>query len=804
MADGQLIFQRGADGVSFGPRVMQGAQGAGPNQEDHDKNIAARMDQKSLDAISDMITENIAFDEESQDGLDEIVTEIYDLYGLGPDGEADSNNGTDDRSGHPLMLTAHLRFMSKALSAMLPSDDMAVRTIPAIDFDQIQDEKQREEMRERVTDAERRVQEFYTEYLFHELPSYEEDTDQILHQMGLIGGGLRKIVVDRTRQVTPVMPEYVDPGSLIVAYDTKNFRVGRYTHRIDMRTGDLIRRVRGGIYRPVRMNDQGEPDISAITRASDRIYGYEGGLQATGTQRIYESYLDLILDHDPHPQGFPRPYIVTVHEESREILAIQRNWDRSDPDERWLEHFVSYIYHPGKNALRGVGLGQILMQTTKALRKAQRRGLEAAYLQNHPSGFKLAGVTIRDGGDEIKHGEFVDVESVTGDINQALMLHPFQGTSPALITLSEKMEANGRELGGIASIDFAQLMKAGVAAGPAMAAFEESTEFQTAVHRRLYKAHRKELEIIHDRMRVVNGNKVILFGRNKKLHPEDLQLVDILPYMRPGQASKQKSIMEAQAVWELASSGQDFLNRRKAGEQYLRAIGSPDIDELLLPDPEEQEIMPADPLTEYSMTLAGQPIRAGLPQNHQAHIDAHTAQLKMLQVSSLPVEKGDMVSAVLSSHIAEHMGMQLLVEATSIAGIPLEQIGPNMSPEVEAQLAPAIAQAVMQLEEIRRPPEPGGDKVATESIKAAAASERENIKLTGKQLELSHKERQEEMKRRHEREMAELQHQHDLELQGRKDDSAMDREIEDNTAAITIAKLKGAGKSAGAEAGANS
>lgn len=802
MADGDLIFSRDEDGVSFSPRVMQGAPVPEQGQK-HDLNIATLMNQSSLDAVSDMITENIAFDEEGQEGVNDIVEEIYDLYAMGPEAEGDTDDSYQDTSSHDLMKTAHLRFMSKALSAMLPSDDMAIRTEPAIDFLQIRDEKKREEMQAQVTEAEERVREFYTDYLFHELPSYEEDTDQILHQMGLLGCGLRKIVVDRSRQVTPVMPELVDQGSLIVSYDTKNFRVGRYTHKIDMKTGDLIRRIRSGIYRPVRMTDQGEPDISAIMRASDKIYGYNGGLQATGTHRVYEAYMDLFLEHDPHPQGYPRPYIVTIHNETREILAIQRNWDAADPDERWLEHFVAYLYHPGKNAVSGVGLGQILMQTTRALRKAQRRGLEAAYLQNHPSGFKLSNLNIRESDTTIRYGEFVDVDAPTGDIHQAIMLHPFQGPSPGLMTLAEKMEERGRELGGIASIDFSQLMKAGIAAGPAMAAFEESTEFQTAVHRRLYKAHRKELEIIHDRMRIVRGNQVIQFGSNKTLHPQDLQMVNILPYMRPGQASKQKVIMEAHAVWDAAKESPDLLNKRKAAEQYLRALGSPAIDDLLIPDPEEEEIQPMDPLTEYSMTLAGKPIRAGMHQNHQAHIDTHVAQLKMLQVSGLPVEQGDLVSSVLSSHIAEHMGMQVMVEAAAIAGIPLEQIGPQMPPEMEVQLAPAIAQAVMQLEQMRRPPEPGGDKVATESIKAAAASERENIKAGVKQLELQSKSKDEEMKRRHEREMAELQHQHDLELQGRKDDAAMDREVEDNAAALQVAKIRGGSKNAGTRADAN-
>ena len=60
------------------------------------------------------------------------------------------------------------------------------------------------------------------------------------------------------------------------------------------------------------------------------------------------------------------------------------------------------------------------------------------------------------------------------------------------------------------------------------------------------------------------------------------------------------------------------------------------------------------------------------------------------------------------------------------------------------------------------------------------------------------------MKQSHEKEMAELKASHEKELQEMKDQAAMDREIEDNTAAITIAKLKGSGRTAGTSSGAKS
>lgn len=226
---------------------------------------------------------------------------------------------------------------------------------------------------------------------------------------------------------------------------------------------------------------------------------------------------------------------------------------------------------------------------------------------------------------------------------------------------------------------------------------------------------------------------------------------------------------------------------------------------MILPDPQDEEILPADPVTEYTSALAGIPIKAGVSQNHAAHIEAHTIQMRMVQNSSLPVEKGQAVMAVLSAHIAEHMGLQVLVDVATRLNLPLEAMGPDMPPDIEAQLAPAIATAMAELEALRVPPDPAA---SIEQIKQQGAERRELIKAQsqaardqaaqdGKMVETL-------LRQEHDREMAEIKARHAREIQDIKDAAAMDREIEDNTAAIKVARLRHSGKSAGADAGANS
>lgn len=763
-----------------------------PNKDalPHFGNLTETLDNNTLDSICTMLTENISYDENGRSGWAEIATDAYKLLGVGPESSPD-NDEDGDTSDHPLMLTALTRFQSKAYAALLPAADRVVRAVPSVDLDDIEDPDEREQVQQEATEAGARVERFYRHYLFTKVSGYETDTDQILHDCAMRGIGLRKIFVDRTRKNTPVRPEYVNPSDLIISYDAKSFRCGRITHRIDMPTAELVRMLRSGQYRTVRALSPEAPEKDPVIAQIDHLLGTaDGGLRQDETHRIYEVHCDLHLTEDPHPMDLSRPYIVTIHATSQEVLSVVRNWEPDDPDEDRIEHFIGYPFSPGKNSTMPMGLGHILSNITRALRDAQRAGLDAAYLQNHPSGFKLSSFKLRDDATRIRSGEFVDVDSPTDDIRKALMVQIFQGPSPGLMALAEKMEANGKELGGMATIDFAQMMKAGIAAGPAMAAYEESETFQTAVHRRLYKAMETELRLIHTRMREVHGNGAILYGTSGRLRPGDLLKVDILPAMEPGEVSKQKTILRAQALWDMSKEQPDIVNPRKAAVKFLRALGEPNIDDIIVPDPEEDVPDPMDPITEYGMILKGSAVRAGLAQNHQAHIDTHAAQMKMLGTSQLPVEQGQAAMAAISAHIAEHMALQVLVEVATSVGVPPQMFMEGIPPELEAEIAPQIAQAMQQLEARRAEmtnPDDGGD-----SAKLAV----EQMKQAGQQQQLT-------LKQRHEVEMAEMKHRHAMEQQSLKDANAMEREEADNEAALEIAAMKGNTKS-NATAGARS
>jgi hypothetical protein len=773
MPDGNITIQYDDEGniILDTPAPTPAVRPTGP----HFSDLSVGIDEGALNTMATTLTEMISNDERSRHEWEEINAEAWELLGVGPEAEPDEpdEDGSSDTSNSTLLLQGLTRFMSKSMSSLMPSHDEVVNYDLAFDPETIEDKEERRQAVQRAHEAGRRVQRYYTDYFLRRLPSYVEDTEQLLMEMGLNGVGIRKIFTDTTRQ-PKVQAAFVPAANIIISYDAKNFRTGRITHRMDMPTPDLIRMIQSGQYRPVGSLVDGDvPQKDKVLEQKDRIVGLSRSyMEGSETHRLYEIHCELFLEQDPHPLGLARPYIVTIHARSMEVLSVVRNWRPNDPTEQRIEHFVGYLYFPGKSAVYGMGLGHLLANTTRALRTAQRRGLEAAYLQNHPSGFKLSNFKVRDDTTKIRSGEFIDVDSPTGDIRSALMMHPFQGPSQGLMALAQQIESNGKQLGGLATQDLDNLMKAGMAAAPAMAAYEENTEFQSSIHARLYRANATELSLIHHRMKEVYGNASVPFGENEMLLPGDLLMVNIKPKMRPGQASKAKAVMEAQATLEISSKMPDIVNRRQAAIEFLRALGKPNLDDLLLPDPNEEPPPPMDPASEYSRVMNGAPIRAGIAQNHMAHITAHSAQMMGMQTSQIPVQQGEAMMAVLAAHIAEHYAMDMLQKVSAATGIPPEMFQQGLPPELENQIAPQIAAVIQQIEAERAPKDgQKNDRIVVEQMKQVAATERET------------------MKQKHDREMAELKGRQALELQRQKDEAAMERAQQDDDTAIEIASM---------------
>jgi hypothetical protein len=132
-------------------------------------------------------------------------------------------------------------------------------------------------------------------------------------------------------------------------------------------------------------------------------------------------------------------------------------------------------------------------------------------------------------------------------------------------------------------------------------------------------------------------------------------------------------------------------NLREAYRRVYEALGTQDIDQLLLP---QERPMPKDPATENMEALYQKPLRAFPDQDHDAHINAHRAFMSTRMVQINPA-----VYTALQAHISEHVSMKAQGEVgAAIANDPNMQQMLQTDPQgAQVQIAAMIANRVAQL-----------------------------------------------------------------------------------------------------------
>ena len=126
------------------------------------------------------------------------------------------------------------------------------------------------------------------------------------------------------------------------------------------------------------------------------------------------------MGQDGEPTGIKLPYVVTLEENSREVLSIKRNYEIGDLQRKKIEYFVHFKFLPGLG-FYGFGLIHMIGGLSRTATAALRQLLDAGTLSNLPAGFKQRGIRIRDDAQSIQPGEFRDVDAPGGNIRDSFM-----------------------------------------------------------------------------------------------------------------------------------------------------------------------------------------------------------------------------------------------------------------------------------------------------------------------------------------------------------------------------------------------
>jgi hypothetical protein len=163
-----------------------------------------------------------------------------------------------------------------------------------------------------------------------------------------------------------------------------------------------------------------------------------------------------------------------------------------------------------------------------------------------------------------------------------------------------------------------------------------------------------------------------------------------------------QKVVQYQAALQLAQTAPQIYDLPVLHRQMLDVLGIRNYQKLV---PVQEDMKPRDPVTENQNILTNKPVKAFLYQDHKAHIAVHMAAAQdphIMQLVGQNPQMAQAISAALSAHVAEHLGMEYRKQMEMSMGQPLPAYKEDedeimMSPEMEVKVSQMAAQASQQL-----------------------------------------------------------------------------------------------------------
>jgi hypothetical protein len=532
------------------------------------------------------------------------------------------------------------------------------------------------------------------------MPEYRPETERMLWGLGLSGNAFKKVYYDPSLERQVAM--FVPAEDIVVPYGASDLQSSpRVTHVMRKTENELRKLQVAGFYRDI---DLGEPN-NVLDEVEKKIAEKLGFRASTDDRyKILEMHVNLDLpgyedkDDDGEPTGIALPYVVTIEKGTSNILSIRRNWDPSDDTCQKRQHFVHYGYIPGFGFYY-FGLIHLIGAYAKSGTSILRQLVDAGTLSNLPGGFKTRGLRVKGDDTPISPGEFRDVDVPSGTMKDNIMTLPYKEPSQTLMTLLNGIIEEGRRFANTADLQISD-MSANAPVGTTLAILERTLKVMSAVQARIHYSLKQELKLLKKIIAEYTPEEYSYEPDegSRLAKKSDYDNVDVIPVSDPNASTMAQKIVQYQAVMQLAQASPTLFNMPLLYRQMLDVLGIKNAQKLV---PMDEDQKPTDPVSENQNVLMMKPVKAFAYQDHEAHIKVHMSAMQDPKIMQLlqnnPMAQG--MQQAMQAHISEHLGFQYRIQIEQKLGMSLppqkDEAGDdiNMDPQVEAMLAPLLADA---------------------------------------------------------------------------------------------------------------
>jgi len=648
---------------------------------DHDANLAEVLDDSVLGSLSSDLQSKVREDMESRSDWEEAIAKGLNLLGINYEDRSDPFLGASGVT-HPLLSEATTQFQSQAYKEMLPSGGPVKTQILGVPTKQTEDQAQR-------------VKDFMNYQLMEVMEEYDPDTDQMLFYLPLTGSTFKKVYFDPTKQ--RAVSKFVPAEDLVVPYSASDLMTAeRVTHVVKMSYNDIRKLQVAGVYRDVELSttDSGE-DEGSIQETSNELQGLHPNY-SDDVYTLLEVHVDLDLEGFEDPNGIMLPYIVTIDENSNQVLSVVRNFREQDPLRRKRQYFVHFKFLPGFG-FYGFGLLHTIGGLSRAATSILRQLIDAGTLSNLPAGFKARGVRIRNDDEPLNPGEFRDIDVPGGDLKNSIIPLPYKEPSGTLAQLLGVVVDSGRRFAQVADAKISDV-NSQAPVGTTVALIEQGSKIISSIHKRLHYGQKQEFRMLAE---IFAENPVPYPYFVGNIAPEVMQQdfdgrIDILPVSDPSIFSMAQRLSLAQTQLQMAQQAPQIHNQYEAFRRMYDALDIKNIDSIL---PPPQPPAPVDPATENGNSIKAAPLQVFPEQDHEAHVRAHVAFL-----ATPASQVNPQGFALLQAHVQEHVGLmardqvtkffQISVQEAQERGEPIPRIDPAA---IEAAIAQQIGEILNEV-----------------------------------------------------------------------------------------------------------
>lgn len=551
-------------------------------------NIAHLLEEDDLKKISVKVLEEYRIDENSNEDW---TKKTKDAMDLAKQVVEIKNTPWKNASNvkYPLITVAAIQFAARAYPAIVSGRQVVKgkvigsdKGIPKVDAkgQQIADENGQPAWKvppgAKKARADRIADHMSYQFL-EEMEEWEDETDYLLHAVPIVGCMFRKIFYDP--ELGRNRSKVLWPDQVIVNKEVKSLdAAARATECFKLYPFEIEERKRAALWLDVDIDYKDEEE---------------------SLEEFIEQHTRIDMDGD----GYPEPYIVTVHVDSGELMRIAPNYDSSNilmAGKRIrkitpLKYYVKYMLLPDPDGgFYGMGFGQLMLPINESVNTLVNQLIDAGTLANRGGGFIGRGIRMKKGDTAFKIGEFKTVDVGVGSLRDNILPLPVRDPSNVLFLLLGMLIDAAKDISSVQDVTTGKLQQAQQPT-TTLALIEQGEMVFTGIFKRIHRSLKKEAMLLYklnakfltdqEYFNVLDNPQAIArsdYGKD----------VAVVPVSDPNMVSSAVKQKRAELLQPLI--GLPWINGMKITERFLEAIGVENPEELFItpqPDPEVLEMI---------------------------------------------------------------------------------------------------------------------------------------------------------------------------------------------------------------------